>query len=228
MASRKAAPIGADDAQELTAWQQRTIERSLRTARQRAISKADHLIEAAADLLRTTGKADFTVQQLVDRAGMSLRSFYHHFATKDDLLLALIEETTARYVARIRPRLERERTARDRLEVLLTHSFRTQISEDPASRGMVLFHWQLAATRTDEFTATLRPQRELIREILSEGVEAGEFRDDLDVDVMAGLLSSTLLTLLDLRVLGVELTERELKAKDFLAWCMAAVGAEPA
>jgi hypothetical protein len=90
---------------------------------------------------------------------------------------------------------------------------------------MVLFHWHLAATRTEEFTATLRPQRELIREILSEGVETGEFRDDLDVEVMAGLLSSTLLTLLDLRVLGVELSERETKAKDFLAWCLAAVGA---
>jgi hypothetical protein len=90
---------------------------------------------------------------------------------------------------------------------------------------MVLFHWHLAATRTEEFTATLRPQRELIREILSEGVETGEFRDDLDVEVMAGLLSSTLLTLLDLRVLGVELSERETKAKDVLAWCLAAVGA---
>lgn len=229
MATRKATGPGTgtdlDDEPGAPAWQQRTVDRSLRSARQRAISRADQLIDAAAELLRTTGKAEFTVQEVVDRAGMSLRAFYHHFASKDDLLLALIEETTARYVARIRPRVERERTARDKLEALLMQSFRTQISEDPASAAMVLFHWHLAATRTEEFTATLQPQRELIREILIEGADAGEFRDDLDVDVMAGLLSSTLLTLLDLRVLGVELSERELKARDFLAWCMAAVGA---
>jgi AcrR family transcriptional regulator len=224
MATRKATGTELDDA-GAPAWQQRTLQRSLSTARRRAISRADQLIDAAAELLRSTGRTDFTVQEVVDRAGMSLRAFYHHFASKDDLLLALLEETTARYVARIRPRIEHELTARDKLELLLTRSFRTQISDEPGSKAMVLFHWHLAATRTEEFTATLRPQRELIREILSEGIETGEFRDDLDVDVMAGLLSSTLLTLLDLRVLGVELSEHELKAKDVLAWCLAAVGA---
>ena len=218
----------ADEAHDepAPAWQQRTVERSLESARRKAISKADQLIRAAAELLRIPGRADFTVQEVVDRAGMSLRSFYLHFATKDDLLLALLEETTARYITRVRPRVDEEPNARRKLEVLLTTSFRDQISEDPASKAMVLFHWHLAATRTEEFTATLRPQRELIHGILAEGVAAGEFRDDIDVDVMASLVSSTLVTLLDLRVLGVELGNAELKAKDLLAWCLAAVGAE--
>lgn len=226
MVDHEAPPAGTD-AGEVPAWQQRTMERSLRKARQRAISRGDQLIQAAAELLRTTGKPDFTVQEVVEQAGMSLRSFYHHFATKDDLLLALLEETTSRYIARIRPRIEREPDARSKLELLLRRSFRTQLSDDPAAKGMVLFHWHLAATRTEEFAATLRPQRELIREILDEGVAAGEFRRDLEVDVMAGLLSSTLLTLLDLRVLGVQMSDPELKAGDFLAWCLAAVGTSP-
>ncbi len=211
----------------MPAWQQRTVERSLESARKKAISKGDQLIRAAAELLRTPGKADFTVQEVVDRAGMSLRSFYLHFATKDDLLLALLEETTARYIARMRPRVDKEPDARRKLEVLLTSSFRDQVSEDPASKAMVLFHWHLAATRTEEFAATLRPQRELIRELLAEGAATGEFRSDIDVDVMASLVSSTLVTLLDMRVLGVQLGEAEMKTKDFLAWCLAAVGAEP-
>ena len=38
-----------------------------------------------------TGK-DFTVQDVVERSGQSLRSFYQYFAGKHELLLALFEE----------------------------------------------------------------------------------------------------------------------------------------
>src|ERR1039458_5626042 len=82
----------ADDSIGATQWQERTVERSLKAARQRAISRGNTFIAAAVALLRTTGKVDFTVQEVVDRSGMSLRSFYQHFASKDDLLLAVVEE----------------------------------------------------------------------------------------------------------------------------------------
>lgn len=206
-------------------WHERTLERSLKSARERAISRGDKFIKAAAELLRTTGKSDFTVQEVVDRSGMSLRSFYHHFATKDDLLLALIEESVRHYSATMRPLIDGTEGAVEKLELLINTSFRDRYSDDPAARGMVLFHWHLAESRTAEFVATLAPQVEIITGILEEGVATGVFRDDIPVPVQATLVSHTLLSLLDMRVLRVQLVDDPVTADQLVAWCLSAISA---
>lgn len=206
-------------------WHERTVERSLKNARERAITRGDKFIEAATDLLRAPGKSDFTVQEVAHRSGMSLRSFYHHFATKDDLLLAVIEETVRRYSAEMRLRLDATDGAVEKLQLLLTTSFRDRYSGDRASRGLVLFHWHLAEARTAEFVATLAPQMALITGILEEGVEAGVFRADIPIQVQASLVSHTLLSLLDMRVLNVELVDEPVTADQLVEWCLTAVGA---
>jgi AcrR family transcriptional regulator len=156
---------------------------------------------------------------------MSLRSFYHHFATKDDLLLALIEESVRRYSAELRPKLEATEGAVQKLELLLDTSFRDRYSGDPAPRGMVLFHWHLADSRTTEFLATLAPQVALISEILEEGVGPGVFRTDIPIEVQATLVSQTLLSLLDMRVLNVQLIDEPVTSEQLVEWCLTAVGA---
>lgn len=210
-----------------TQWQERTVERSLKAARQRAIVRGSMFIAAAVELLRTTGKPDFTVQEVVDRSGMSLRSFYHHFATKDDLLLALVEETVQRHVGAARKRVDAQSDPVSKLEVLLTSMFGSQETDDPASRGLVLFHWHLADTRTDEFAASISPYVDIVAEILEAGVEEGTFRTDLSVPVMASLVIHTLVSTLDMRVLGVRLNEETVTADDMVRWCLSGVMAKP-
>jgi AcrR family transcriptional regulator len=208
---------------DTTRWKQRTVERSLQGARQRAITRGDKFIEAATELLRTTHKADFTVQEVVDRSGMSLRSFYHHFATKDDLLLALLEETVRQYVEAVRPAVDAEPDPTAKLRILLTRLFGSEESDDPASRGLVLFHWHLADARADDFAATIEPQLQIIREILELGVADGSFRDDISLPVLTTFVHNTLVSVLDMRVLGLHLTSESASADDLLAWIMAAV-----
>ena len=93
---------------------------------------------------------------------------------------------------------------------------------------MVLFHWQLAESRTAEFVATLAPQVSLITEILEEGVRAGVFRADIPIQVQATLVTHTLLSLLDMRVLKVELVDEPVTAEQLVEWCLTAVGARTA
>jgi AcrR family transcriptional regulator len=217
----------ADDSSGATQWQERTVERSLKAARQRAISRGNTFIAAAVALLRTTGKVDFTVQEVVDRSGLSLRAFYQHFASKDDLLLAVVEETIHRHVERARRRVEAEANPVDKLRALLVAMFGSQETDDPASRGLALFHWHLADSRTDEFAATIQPYVDTVGEILESGVAEGYFRTDISVAVMAGLVTHTLVSILDMRVLGVDAVREDIKANDLVRWCLSAVEAAP-
>jgi len=209
-------------------WHERTVDRSLKNARQRAITRGDKFIKAATSLLRQTGKADFTVQEVVDRSGMSLRSFYHHFATKEDLLLAVIEESVRHYTEELTPKLAATEGAAAKLELLLLTSYSEHYSEDPASHGLVLFHWNLAESRTEEFVETMAPQVDLITGILEEGVADGTFRDDLPISVQASMVTHTLLALLDMRVLGVEFVDEQVTGEQVVEWCLTAVGARTA
>lgn len=217
-----------DPAATPPSWQRRTVERSLKSARERAISRGDQFIAAAVDLLRTNGKPDFTVQEVVDRSGMSLRSFYHHFATKDDLLLAVTEETIRRYIDGIRPAVEAAADPVAKLRVLLSEMFGEDRRTDPASRGIVLFHWHLADTRTEEFAATLAPQVALIIEILEAGIASGVFRTDIPVPALATLVNHTILSILEMRVLGVEVADTPVGVDHLVGYCLGAVSAEAA
>ena len=60
------------------------------------------IVEAAQRLLRTQGDDGFTIQQLVDEAGVALQTFYRHFAGKDQLLLALLERSVAGFCTQLR------------------------------------------------------------------------------------------------------------------------------
>ena len=55
------------------------------------------LIQAAAALLERSNGDGFTVQDVADEAGQSLRTLYQYFESKDDLLLAVFEEAMGIY-----------------------------------------------------------------------------------------------------------------------------------
>src|SRR6476646_4064728 len=101
-----AKPTSTDDQERLSGWQQRALDRSL--------------VEAAMALLDETGALHFTVQDVVDRSKLSLRSFYQTFASKDDLLLALFEEYVAAAADWQRDRMAKHEDPVDQIRDFLT------------------------------------------------------------------------------------------------------------
>lgn len=89
-------------------WQERVTARSLARAAasagdrrsvdavsRRALRPAVRLVAATVDLVDQLESSSFTVQDVLDRAGISLQTFYRHFSGKDELLLAVLEEIVA-------------------------------------------------------------------------------------------------------------------------------------
>src|SRR4051794_35141299 len=97
-------------------WQARALRRSLEGAHTRSVERMERLVAAARDLANDTGSAAFTVVQVAQRAGLSLKSFYRCFSGKDDLLLALLEEDSGVGASLLRLRIERHRAPAERLQ----------------------------------------------------------------------------------------------------------------
>ncbi|WP_027499628.1 TetR/AcrR family transcriptional regulator [Rhodococcus sp. UNC363MFTsu5.1] len=51
------------------------------------------ILDAAAELFTTKGFSSTSTRQIAETVGMRQASLYHHFATKDDILAALLEQT---------------------------------------------------------------------------------------------------------------------------------------
>ena len=158
--------------------------RSLDAARSRAEKRAQRFLDAAFELMDEKGTTDFTIQEVIDRSKQSLRGFYQYFNGKDELLLALFEETRAR-VDRRPPR--RGRRARPSRSSGSTRSSSGSTSgairtDTPRKRGahnrrpISEFMVQLAATIPTACRRRSRPSRELLVELVDAATAAGRHR----------------------------------------------------
>ena len=84
-----------------TSWRELAVARSLDPARARAEKRVQRFLDAALELMSRSPDKEFTVQEVVERSGQSLRSFYQYFAGKHELLLALFEESVESAAAQL-------------------------------------------------------------------------------------------------------------------------------
>ena len=78
----------------------RLADRSVEAARERAAREVEQLLRAAIRVMsRRSGV--LTVADVLEEAGLSTRAFYRHFASRDELVLAVYESEQQRSVARL-------------------------------------------------------------------------------------------------------------------------------
>lgn len=201
-------PISSHDG----SWRDRALERSLRSARAKAMSRSDRFIETAMELLRETGRVDFTVQELVDRSRTSLRSFYQYFSGKDELLLALLEESIATSVERWREQIE-GKDALASLEIVVRGVYGSGEAEaESLSRGLAPYHASLAESHSEDYHRAISPMARLVHEITEQGIRDGVFRTDVPPELLIrvfleAVIGSALFTALGNGELTAEATD---------------------
>ena len=99
-----------------SSWREIAVARSLDPARVRAEKRVQRFLDAALDLMQTAPDKEFTVQEVVERSGQSLRSFYQYFEGKHELLLALFEESVRSTSEHLRALVGEEDGPRERLQ----------------------------------------------------------------------------------------------------------------
>jgi AcrR family transcriptional regulator len=161
-------------------WRERAIARSVDAARSRAEARVQRFLDAAFELIDEKGSTDFTIQEVVDRSKQSLRGFYEYFDGKDELILALFEETVVEALADIRAAVDAASDPLGRLRAFAVtlHEWCDPV-ETPRKRGahtrrpISEFSMHLAANHAERVRAALAPQTRLLRELVDDAVAAG-------------------------------------------------------
>jgi AcrR family transcriptional regulator len=174
----------------LSGWQQRALDRSLVDAKRRVLSKSNGFVHAARELLDETGSLDFTVQDVVDRSKLSLRSFYQTFASKDDLLLALFEEYVVAAAAWQREQMAKHDDPIEQIHTFITSLWANKLSPQVV-RALALYNLTLSSTRPSDLARALEPQVAVLHESIDRGIAAGVVRDDIGARRLAEILLHT-------------------------------------
>jgi AcrR family transcriptional regulator len=207
-----------------TTWQERAVERRLGDARALAVARSTKFMATALELLQESGQANFTLQTLADRANLSVRTFYQHFAGKDELLLALYEDVTARYTDAIREKVEAADSPMGQLEAWCRGVLsRPGSSQEVGGRLVLIYNLSLEVEHPEAFAKVWEPHRQLLTEILTSCAQAGVIRDDLSLPQLTSLLGYTMTSFGQFNALHEGMDGTSLTEDVVWSWCRQAV-----
>ena len=128
----------------------------------------DKLFEAAARVFEEQGTGGASIEAIAAAAGFSRGAFYSNFKSKDELIIAMLEDHLEQTVRRNLDLLARHKNLADFIEALKTMD---RSKQDPLGRSPLL-HMEMilfvarAEKRRPELAKRLRAGRKLIADII--------------------------------------------------------------
>ncbi len=203
---------------------EQAVARSLDSARTRAENRVQRFLDAALELIDDGDTKDFTVQEVVERSGQSLRSFYQYFGGKHELLLALFEESIRTTADVLRDRVSGTDDAGERLHQLVVEYYQMcrprpkgKSNKKVATPSPVLsdFAQQLLTAHPAEAARAFVPLVALFGEAIDDAAEAGAVRAGLDRRRVAGIvLEATMFNPFSATIAGAAETEADDPAEE--------------
>jgi AcrR family transcriptional regulator len=242
MAHRKSrASKPATSAHAPARWEERTAHRVLELGRDQILERSRKLVDAAYELLEEDGLEGLTIRAVLKRTGLSRRAFYERFAGKDDLVLAVFEQTIRRAAAYLNELVLATPDPLGRLRAIVDAIVYGNIALNPAAgaaaeptsnrRAAALSreHLRLAESRPADLQAALRPLLDVIARQLASGMDAGAVRRD-DAQRLAALLYNVVSTTIHTELLAQESArpdrvERARLAAEIWEFCRRAIAA---
>ena len=171
------------------------VARVLDPARARAETRVQRFLDAALELMNTSSGREFTVQEVVERSGQSLRSFYQYFEGKYELLVALFEDSVRSTAAHLEQVVAEETDPLERLHrfaveyyLLCRPAAKGRTPKKSPSPAIGEFAQKLLTDRPAEAARAFVPLTTLFEGLLDEAAAAGVIRPGLSHPRLAGVV----------------------------------------
>lgn len=141
----------------------------------------DAILEASARLVVEHGLPAVTMSRIAEAAGIGRATLYKYFPSLEAILLAWHERQIADHLEQLSEVSERGGGAVERLEAVL-HAYALTVQETRGQHDGVLVAY---LHRNEHLTEGRRVLHALIRDLVTEGVETGEIRNDVAANELA-------------------------------------------
>jgi AcrR family transcriptional regulator len=141
----------------------------------------DAVLDTAAALAGEHGPASVTMTEIAERAGITRATLYKYFPDVEAILVAWHQRNIGRHLAQLTEAAAKPGTPWQRLQAVLEAYAARINSHRPHDTALA------ALVHRGEHMASAQQQlREFLAALLAEAAEAGEVRDDMAPDELAG------------------------------------------
>ena len=135
------------------------------------------ILEAAAHIFRQKGFHATSMQDIADAVNLQKASLYHHIDSKQEILLALLDQALDLLIEDLEAIVEADSPPPDKLEAAI-HSYVKKMAEHADLASVLLLEYRSLVAENQRKHIDRRDRFEgLWRQILREGMENGDFRD---------------------------------------------------
>lgn len=164
-----------------------TPEKNLSTRKQKANVTRNRIYTTAFDLIKRYGFDNVTVDEICLQSGVRKGAFYHHFKSKDDIVIeaySIVDEDFVNEIGHMPAGIDNSG------RILFTVLFQAR---RVVTEGVVLvrqIYKSQIDTGTSFFVSPERPFYRMIRDAIADGQSAGEFRTVMTPDELTRLVLS--------------------------------------
>jgi AcrR family transcriptional regulator len=138
-------------------------------------TRRQQIEDAASRLFRERGYAATSVRDIAQALNLQGGSLYAHVASKEDVLWSIVARAADRFRDEVGPAATRRAPAGDRLRDMIRRHVAV-VTSAQRDAAVFLHEWRFLSPERREAIAARRDAYEsLFREVIDEGVSAGEF-----------------------------------------------------
>jgi AcrR family transcriptional regulator len=153
------------------------------------------LLEGMASAVAIKGYPAVTIADIVREAGVSRRTFYEHFASRSDCLIALYEAASERALTVLRSALDPERSWQQQLEPVLA-SYLASLASNPALlRTLYVEIWGLGPPGLAARRRVNQAIAGFMLEVINQSPAAPGVRPEMALAVVGGINELILLAI---------------------------------
>lgn len=150
------------------------------------------IIDAALKVFGEKGYYNATISEIARAAGVSEATIYEYFGSKEDLLFAIPGEITRQAVDFLEGMAPFIKGARNKVRAIVYGYYRLY-KENPYYSSLVLLDLKHNRKFMEaEGYQAVRKAAGLLLEAIKEGMESGEFRDDIDPYLVRSMILGTI------------------------------------
>lgn len=150
------------------------------------------IIDAAVEVIAENGYHQSQVSKIAKQAGVADGTIYLYFKNKEDILISLFKEKMGQFIERMEEEVKEKTTAKEKLALVIKQHF-TLLGND---RHLAIVT-QLELRQSNikprlKINDILKGYLNMLDTILTEGIESGEWKDNLDVRLARQMIFGTI------------------------------------
>ena len=150
--------------------------------------RQEEIKQAVLDIIYTDGLKNLSTRNLAKRIGMSEGSIFRHFATKQDIILSIINDVEDDFIGQLR----KVSTTDEDPEIRLKKFICVTIEYLIANKGITMLLFSEASHNNDaalkiQLQKIFNNQKILVSKIILDGISAGTWDESIPVDNLAML-----------------------------------------